>query len=507
MHSMFMSESVIFWGVVAAMIALALAILKYGLNKQRIDLVTPESNENLLALYKQRMDDLELLLENGKITHHLYTISKKELEAQCYTEINSGDNIINSEHKIPKHTHWIVISCVVIVSLSFYLYLGNGTPINKNNVHEDLFAFPDRISPEQVNVNSPAPPLNEAIAGLEERLKSDPADINGWILLGQSYRHLNQNEKARAAFQKAVDLGSDEPAVIDALTLLNLESDIPENEMKLSDSIKQATNQKKDVAYWITTAKKFQSEKKFTQAVQAYEKAFDLKPEDPDIMTDLADVLAASNKMQINDRSMQLIKSALELNPIHIKALWLAGTGEMQQGRNSEALIYWQKLRSLLPQKSEDVRIIELNIAGLEKNINANDITKTTHLPTGTNDSENDNNKIVINGTVKLDKRFNSLVNKSDTVFIYVRAIQGPRMPLAILRKKVEDLPVNFSFDDSMSMIPEMKLSSFSEVEIISRISKSGLAQPASGDIQGKSSAISINNKNSQVIIIDNLLP
>jgi len=61
-----------------------------------------------------------------------------------------------------------------------------------------------------------------------------------------------------------------------------------------------------------------------------------------------------------------------------------------------------------------------------------------------------------------------------DTLFIFARAAEGARMPLAILRKRVADLPLSFTLDDTLALTPEMKISSFAEVKIEARVSKSG---------------------------------
>ena len=80
------------------------------------------------------------------------------------------------------------------------------------------------------------------------------------------------------------------------------------------------------------------------------------------------------------------------------------------------------------------------------------------------------------------------------------------RMPLAIIRRQVKDLPLTFRLDDSMSMSPAMKLSQFKQVVVGARISKSGNAAPQSGDLQGVSKTVNVGDNN-VAIVVDSLVP
>ena len=111
-----------------------------------------------------------------------------------------------------------------------------------------------------------------------------------------------------------------------------------------------------------------------------------------------------------------------------------------------------------------------------------------------------------IAGTVKLAPALASKVSPTDTVFIFARAVDGPRMPLAILKKQAKDLPVAFTLDDSMAMTPNFALSNFPSVIVGARVSKSGNATPQSGDLEGLSSAVKI-GATDLAVVIDRTLP
>jgi cytochrome c-type biogenesis protein CcmH len=100
-----------------------------------------------------------------------------------------------------------------------------------------------------------------------------------------------------------------------------------------------------------------------------------------------------------------------------------------------------------------------------------------------------------IQGRLTLAAKLKAQAAPEDTVFIFARALQGSRAPLAILRKQVKDLPLDFTLDDSLAMSPAMRLSTAKEVIVGARISKSGMATPQPGDMQGLTGAIAVGSK------------
>ncbi|MBI3939127.1 MAG: c-type cytochrome biogenesis protein CcmI, partial [Betaproteobacteria bacterium] len=108
-----------------------------------------------------------------------------------------------------------------------------------------------------------------------------------------------------------------------------------------------------------------------------------------------------------------------------------------------------------------------------------------------------------VSGVVKLAPELAAKVAPTDTVYIFARAADGPRMPLATLRKRASDLPVKFRLDDTMAMSREMNLSSFPQVVVGARISKSTNATPQPGDLQGISQPVPNHAAGITVVIND----
>ena len=95
-----------------------------------------------------------------------------------------------------------------------------------------------------------------------------------------------------------------------------------------------------------------------------------------------------------------------------------------------------------------------------------------------------------IKGIVRIDPSLVNAVSMTDTVFVFARAVNGPRMPLAALRRQASDLPFEFELDDSMAMSPQAKLSDYENIIIGVRVSGSGEASAREGDLEGFSEVV-----------------
>lgn len=95
-----------------------------------------------------------------------------------------------------------------------------------------------------------------------------------------------------------------------------------------------------------------------------------------------------------------------------------------------------------------------------------------------------------VEGKIQLDPKLAKQAKPGDTLYVFARAAQGPRMPLAVMKAKVSDLPLNYRLDDSMAMNPGMRLSQFDRVVVVARVSPSGEPMAQKGDLEGASEPI-----------------
>lgn len=165
----------------------------------------------------------------------------------------------------------------------------------------------------------------------------------------------------------------------------------------------------------------------------------------------------------------ELVNRALAVDPDNLKALALSGTAAFERADYAAAVERWQRIIALAPPASEIARST------------ADSISEAKQLLAQRLQPASAPLRARVEGTVKLDPVLRPQVADTDTVFIYARAAAGSRIPLAVLRKRVADLPLSFVLDDSTSMMPDMKLSDFPSVVVQARISRSDSATPRPG--------------------------
>lgn len=261
-----------------------------------------------------------------------------------------------------------------------------------------------------------------------------------------------------------------------------------------------------DAKGWYLLSRAYMHTQQFEKAEKALETLTQIATNDANIWANYADIAAVNQKGSLAGKPYELTKRALAIEPKHPKALWLAGTYHFQQQSYDKAIRFWEILREQLPADSKDADMIMSSIADAQKRMGVQPTMQETQKPQQQAEVE-PHAAISISGRVTLDDAMQDKVSPADTVFVYARAASGPRMPLAIVRKQVSDLPFDFTLDDSMAMMPQMKLSSFDRVVVSARVSRSGNAITQSGDLISNQPELDTKDSNPLSLVIQNQVP
>jgi cytochrome c-type biogenesis protein CcmH len=257
-------------------------------------------------------------------------------------------------------------------------------------------------------------------------------------------------------------------------------------------------NAASDLQGWTMLARSYATMQRFADADRAYARAIALAPQDAQLLADRADVLAVLQGQRTEGEPDRLIAQALRIDPKNLKALALAGSAAFERKDFAAASGYWQQARERAPDGSAFAAGLDRSLAAAREaggdagTASATNAAATSPAVVATSEAAPavGTTPARITGRVSLAPALAAKAAPTDTVFVYARAAEGSRMPLAIVRRTVADLPFEFTLDDSMAMSPQAKLSGASRVIVGARVSRSGNAMPQSGDLFGETAAI-----------------
>lgn len=293
--------------------------------------------------------------------------------------------------------------------------------------------------------------METAVAGLAQKMKETPQNAEGWALLGRSYGQLGRFQESRDAYANALKHGR----------------------------------------------------------------------EDAQLLADYVDAIAMAQGRQFSPETDRLLARALALDPNHLKSLALAGTAAMVRGDYTTAVVLWTRARDNAPPDSELAQGLAAGIAEAQaKGASApapaaaarpGAIASAAAASAGAAARASASGPAAGSGgstlrvTVGIAPALAAKVQPGDTLFVFARAAEGPRMPLAIARLSASALPAQIQLDDTMAMTPQMRLSNFERVVVAARISKKGVAAPEAGDLEGESAPLAPAGTAS--VVIDRVRP
>ena len=197
----------VFWSLITCMLLLALLLIVRHLVVTR-HLGRDPADNPVLAIFKQRLQEMEQELEAGLISAEQLQTVKLEMEKTLLEEVNisAGDAVPQTLRISPDwKTAGTVILLVPVLAIGLYYQLG------QPGIIEAL-----RMSAVHGSANG-----QEQLASIEAmvdklatRLQNSPDDLEGWTMLAKSYKALGRYADAVTAYEHLYTLAGDDPGVL-----------------------------------------------------------------------------------------------------------------------------------------------------------------------------------------------------------------------------------------------------------------------------------------------------
>jgi cytochrome c-type biogenesis protein CcmH len=273
---------------------------------------------------------------------------------------------------------------------------------------------------------------------------------------------------------------------------------------RLKKKLEQNPN---DAVGWTLLARSYMATERYAEAVPIFEKAVKLNPDDANLLADYADALGVHQGRKLDGKPEALIQKALKIDPGNVKALMLAGTVAFNRQNYALAAKDWEQARVNLPPNADQEASEQLTagIAEAKRRLGGGPSMLTANpdpaVPPDHPPIKKAGASRAVTGKVVLGPNLASKGSPTDTLFVFARELNGPPMPVSIVRASRKDLPFTFRLDDSTSPMPSRKLSDVDTVVIVARLSKSGKATPESGDLEGTSQPVKPGTEGITVVI------
>jgi cytochrome c-type biogenesis protein CcmH len=276
-----------------------------------------------------------------------------------------------------------------------------------------------------------------------------------------------------------------QPAAADAAEDLAIDSDTLQQ--RIAELEKRLQAQPDDVEGWVMLSRSRGLQRDFPAAARALEQAVRLAPDQPDLLADLADTTAMAQGEKMAGRPVELVAQALKIDPGHPKSLALAATAAMQAGQRDNAVKLWRTLQSQFQPGDPSYQQIAEILAQMDVPAAA-----AATAPAGGASIRGE----VALGKAALERLRQQPAPASAVLYVVAKAVDGPPMPLAVLRLPLSDLAagrkVAFQLDDSLAMSPQLSLSKFRQVSVEARVSMSGNAIREAGDWSAVRSPVAV---------------
>jgi len=245
-----------------------------------------------------------------------------------------------------------------------------------------------------------------------------------------------------------------------------------------------------DARGWYLLGRLGMSQQQPSMALDALRRAYRLSPDDPQIVTTYAQLLALSGDHLLQQQAQALIGRLLEAHPDNLDGWSLYAFMAYEQKDYPLAVARWQQLLERLDPADARYQTVLQTIAVIRSKIADSEPVSTGPSYTV---------------TVTLGEGID--VPRKGFLFVFAQQVNGPPMPLAAKKLPLSSFPVTLSLSDADAMMPQFKLSQQSRFVVTARISEDENVASAPGEWQGSSAVIDAGGTGRPIeIVIDSHL-
>lgn len=219
---------------------------------------------------------------------------------------------------------------------------------------------------------------------------------------------------------------------------------------------------------WLLLGRGYASQGKFSEAEAALRSAHAQAPERLDVEVEWIEARAKQQGRFAAEDQARLVELAAQ-DPSQAKPVWLLAELAEQSGDTSSAAQRWNEVLALLPADSPDRAVVM-------QRLGRQDAPSQPAMPSAEQGLQID---------LQVAAGLADGLSPQATVFIFARSPDSP-MPVAAHRITLAELPATIQLDDRYLIQPGRSLSSYGPLLVGARVSVSGDARPASGDIEAE---------------------
>ena len=193
---------ILFWLICAVMVIIALAFILPPL-LQRSDAAQADDNERREAnveIYRDQLSELKTDLDNGIVSQEQYDQDRDEIERRLLEDVKLSES--DAKSTVPIGRKSVVYALAIglpLIAVVFYLRVGELKGLSPLDVRPAMSRETSSggRSQQQIEAN---------VAALVERLKTNPSDSQGWVMLARSYNSMGRFGESAGAYARATEL-------------------------------------------------------------------------------------------------------------------------------------------------------------------------------------------------------------------------------------------------------------------------------------------------------------